>query len=158
MHFLINFLGNQTGNERNWPAEILWGLKVGGKTGEEIGAKSRGVIGIGKWMLEMASELVEVGGEAWWTGGIDECATCLGQNWDHLFGFGGGSYGVVWWNIAAGFRCFVGSEWRDKRRWSFAWRNLVVVEYHLGSPEKVSLRRRITGLALWFHCNSATDC
>lgn len=102
--------------------EVLRGLKVGGKTGEEIGAKSRGIIGIRKGMVEMATELVGIGGEAWWARGIDEGATCLGQNRHQFIDFRSFSV-VVWWSIVGGgggFGKFLGREWGDKRRGPFA--------------------------------------
>ena len=53
-------------------------MEVGGEAGEEVGAKSRGIFGRGKCAVEVAAELVRIGGEARRAGGVEECATELG--------------------------------------------------------------------------------
>lgn len=60
--------------------EILRRLDIRGEAGEKGGAE-RGVGGGGggEHAVEVPPEVVRIGGETWWGGGVEEGATCLCQ-------------------------------------------------------------------------------
>ena len=58
--------------------EILRRLNIKGEAGEEGGAY-RGAGGGGEEAVEVAPEVVRIGGETWWAGGVEEGATCVCQ-------------------------------------------------------------------------------
>lgn len=134
------------------PAEISGGLDVGGEAGEEIGAKSRGVLGKGEGVVELAAELVVIGGDTGGAGWVDESAAGLGQNGDHPFrrwsfngvvwrggGGGGGGFGDFGRREGGGGRSFARRVLLLKER-HFCW--LGVADGFSSDGGEASLRRR----------------
>ena len=103
------------------PAKMMRRMNVGRESGEEIGAD----IGRREEAVEVAAELVGLGGETWWSSGVEESTAGLRKN-RHQFV-------KCWW--CCGFGDFGrrerGNGWGRRRGRSFTRRDFIVKNHHL---------------------------
>ena len=103
------------------PAKMMRRMNVGRESGEEIGAD----IGRREEAVEVAAELVGLGGETWWSSRVEESTAGLRKN-RHQFV-------KCWW--CCGFGDFGrrerGNGWGRRGGWSFTRRDFIVKNHHL---------------------------